>query len=84
MWRMGKGKPPLDRRKDMWNEYLNLWKEWTKTNEALLEELKEKAIRHNHTLTDCFATTSINQARALATILNERYFPEVSTNGALS
>lgn len=75
MWRMGKGKPPLDRRKDMWNEYLKLWKEWASNHEELINELKEKAMQHDCTLTDRFATTSINQARALATILNEKYFP---------
>ena len=74
MWRMGKGKPPLDRRKDLWKEYLNLWKEWANDNETLILELRDKALQHNCTLTDCFATTNINQARALATILNERFY----------
>ena len=73
MWRMGKGKPPLDRRKDLWNEYLNLWKEWAKQNEPLIVELKELVLQHGCTLTDRFATTNINQARALATILNEKF-----------
>lgn len=77
MWRMGKGKPPLDRRKDLWNEYLNLWKEWATENEPLIIELKEKAQRHDWTLTDRFATTNINQARALVTILNERFYPHL-------
>ena len=84
MCRMGKGKPPLDRRMDMWIEYLNLWKEWAKSNEPLLEDLKELAMQHNNTLTDVFATTSINQAHALATILNDIYFPDVSSHGDTS
>ena len=73
MWRMGKGKPSLDRRKDLWNEYLNLWKEWAKQNDPLIVELKELVLRHGCTLTDRFATTNINQAKALATILNEKF-----------
>ena len=72
---MGKGKPPLDRRKDLWNEYLNLWRDWAERNESLILELKELAQKNNNTLTDCFATTDINQAKALVTILNEKFNP---------
>ena len=71
-WRLGKGKPPLDRTKDMWAEYLNLWTIWAKENGTLLSELRELAEAHNNTLTDMFASTQINQAHALAEILNQR------------
>ncbi len=71
-WKLGKGKPPLDRTKDMWAEYLNLWTIWAKENGALLSELRELAEAHNNTLTDMFASTQINQAHALAEILNQR------------
>jgi hypothetical protein len=67
-WRLGKGKPPLDKTKNMWNEYLALWKQWANENPALLEDLRAKA--NGRTLTDEFASTPISQARALAEILN--------------
>ena len=69
-WRLGKGKPPVDRTKDMWVEYLALWKEWAQHNPSLIVELREQARKHGSVLTDMFATTPINQARALAEILN--------------
>ena len=69
-WRLGKGKPPLDKTKDMWTAYLNLWKQWADANPVLIQELISHAEANNHTLSDMFASTSINQARALAEILN--------------
>lgn len=69
-WKLGKGKPPLDRTKDMWAEYLRLWLEWARENRTLLTELKEAAIFNNYCLRDTFAKTDVNQARALAFILN--------------
>ena len=71
-WKLGKGKPPLDRTKDMWVEYLKLWQVWAENHQVLLAELREHAKAHNNTLTDMFASTPINQARALAEILNQR------------
>lgn len=73
-WRLGKGKPPINSDKDIWQAYLNLWREWVEDHPDLLEELYANASMCNYTLTDKFATTSINQAHALATLLNERYF----------
>ena len=70
-WRLGKGKPPLDITKDLWKEYLNLWKIWASNNPLLIKELEFLVSKSNYTLTDSFATTDVNQARALATILNE-------------
>ena len=69
-WRLGKGKPPLDKTKDMWAAYLNLWKQWADANPELIQELIGHAEANNHTLSDMFASTSVNQARALAEILN--------------
>lgn len=66
----GKGKPPLDTSKDLWEEYLALWKLWAQYNQHLIEELKMVLPKHDYTLTDMFATSKVNQARALATILN--------------
>lgn len=67
----GKGKQPLDPNTDTWKEYLNLWRIWTNENIPLMRELYRAAVANNYTLTDMFATSPNNQARALATILNE-------------
>lgn len=71
-WRLGKGKPPVDTGKDLWTEYLKLWQVWAQANPALIEELAIAAQQNNYTLTDMFANTPVNQARALAEILNNR------------
>ncbi len=70
-WRLGKGKPPLNRSKDLWPEYLALWRQWAKANLPLMRELYVAAKKHNGLLSDRFASTDVNQARALAIILNE-------------
>lgn len=67
----GKGKPPLDPTKDMWAIYLGLWRKWAKQNIPLMRELYRAAVANGYTLTDMFASTENNQARALATVLNE-------------
>ena len=69
-WRLGKGKPPRTPR-DTWPEYLALWRIWAHLNPSLIEELQEKVKSHNNLISDRFATTQINQARALKEILNE-------------
>ena len=69
-WRLGKGKPPI-RQTDLWEEYLSLWRTWSSANMPLMRELYTNAKRYNNTLSDRFATSEINQAHALATILNE-------------
>lgn len=79
-WRLGKGKPPrFPYPSDhLWQMYLNLWRIWTIHNGGLVYKLKDLAAQHGNVLTDCFASTEINQARALATILNEWVLPNVS------
>lgn len=80
-WRLGKGKPPKDTSVNLWEEYLKLWIQWAKENPKLIEELKYNASLCNSIiLTDKFATTPVNQARALATVLNEINFFEDSKN----
>lgn len=69
-WRLGKGKPPLDTSKNLWEAYLELWMQWAYYQEPLMHELMWHAKRHSNLLSDRFATTSVNQAHALATILN--------------
>lgn len=68
-WRLGKGKPPL-RQVDLWGEYLALWRVWAEHNLPLMRELYALA-KQSGVLSDRFATTHVNQAHALATILNE-------------
>jgi len=70
-WRQAKGKPPINGKtaEELWEEYLLLWREWVMVNTDLILELRDKA--KNGVLTDRFATSSINQARALATIITE-------------
>lgn len=72
-WRLGKGKPPVFpfHPNHMWEMYLSLWRLWAIHHGELIMELKGQVEQRNNMLTDCFASTDINQARALATILNE-------------
>jgi hypothetical protein len=72
-WKLGKGKPPIFPYPDdhLWQMYLSLWRIWALHNGTALLELYEMTKQHNLTLRDTFANTDINQARALATILNE-------------
>lgn len=67
---LGKGKPPLNKSKDMYAEYLNLWWEWAQDNIDLMRELYHLARANNNVLSDMFANTPVNQARALAECLN--------------
>lgn len=74
-WRLGKGKPPKNAMTPQmqWEAYLSLWKIWAVLNPDLMDELHQNAIAHDRTLTDKFASTPVNQAHALATILNDWY-----------
>lgn len=72
-WRLGKGKPALYPGVNLEKEYLALWRQWASHNVPLMRELY-RAVRSfgdGCTLSDCFASTPINQARALSIILNE-------------
>lgn len=78
-WRLGKGKPSLIGYPDdqLYGMYLSLWKFWAIRNPLFIMELAILARQHGNMLTDCFAGSnenSVNQARALAQILNE-WFP---------
>lgn len=65
-WRLGKGRPPLNPTTDLWTAYLDLWRRWVSLNPTLFSELRAHPI-----LSDRFATTPVNQAHALSTLLNE-------------
>lgn len=70
-WRLGKGKPPLVE-VDLWEAYLALWREWSQLHLPLMRVLYIKARDESGgVLSDCFASTPVSQARALAVILNE-------------
>lgn len=70
-WTLGKGKPPK-RKCDLWFEYLNLWRIWVNNRPQRLVVLKEELIKANtNILSDRFANSEVNQARALAFLLNE-------------
>lgn len=71
-WRAGKGRPPLNPDIDLFGEYLKLWKIWAAEHPDLIDELLEVVKDYNNTLKDRFATTRVNQANALAVILNEK------------
>ncbi len=66
----GKGQPAVDPNFDYYGTYKGLWSRWAKENPGLMEELASKA--KGKTLTDKFANTENNQARALAEILTEQ------------
>jgi hypothetical protein len=68
-WRLGKGKAPLrDMSPDQsYAEYKALWQQWADENPFLIQDLQTKC--SGKLLTDMFAKTDINQARALYEIL---------------
>lgn len=68
-WRDVKGKPSL-RDVDLWAEYLALWQQWAKENPGAMTRLARRS--RGKVLTDRHANSEINQARALAHILNEQ------------
>jgi hypothetical protein len=75
-WRLGKGKPPVDPKVDLWKEYLDLWRVWALMNRPLVEELRKLVKDKDNVLSDCFASTEVNQAHALSVILTETALPE--------
>lgn len=70
-WRLGKGKPPLDKSVDLLKEYIKLWEGWAAKHPELMEELRTHANDCVFTLRDRFASTPVNQANALAFLLNK-------------
>lgn len=72
-WRMGKGKPSLIAypNDQLYEMYLGLWRLWAIHNIKLMKELDVLVAKNHHILKDMFATSDVNQARALAQILNE-------------
>lgn len=71
----GKGKPPLTKisHDDLWKAYLSLWQAWALEHEDDIYLLAILASDNQYTIRDSFANTDINQARALAYILNKLF-----------
>ncbi len=74
-WKLGKGKPPLIAMtpEALYEAYKALWVTWAVANPHLMMELRCKALEHNCVLSDMFAQTPVNQAHALADLLNAGY-----------
>lgn len=72
-WRLGKGKPSLiDYPGDeQYQLYKSLWKLWAIRHPRMMEVLAKHAEGCGNLLTDCFANSPINQARALSEIIND-------------
>ena len=64
-----RGKPPL-RDVNLYAEYLLLWKSCATDNLPLMRELYHAGRKAGWILSDRFATSEVNQARALADVLN--------------
>ncbi len=72
-WKLGKGKKPLRTDIDLYEEYKKLWLAWAVRNRQAMHDLYLCATNFNNCLSDRFATTDVNQARALSDILNAWY-----------
>lgn len=75
-WREVKGKPSLVN-VGLWGAYLDLWRRWARENPEAIERLAVRS--RGCVLTDRHATSGINQAHALARILNDLYPDQVSS-----
>jgi len=71
----GKGKPPKNNksREELWREYKDLWRQWVENHPDEFNELAKRAWGGVE-ITDRYANTDINQARALSELLNEYYY----------
>ncbi len=71
-WRIGKGKTALNgkSKSELYKEYVELWRTWAQNHPQDFEELC--TISETHVLTDKFATSEVNQAAALADLINQR------------
>lgn len=67
----GKGNPPLKKVASLFEAYKALWRTFFDANPLLLEEAKALVKPHQNCFSDMFATSEVNQARAIATILND-------------
>lgn len=78
-WRLGKGKSAKNGKspEQLWEEYYALWCDWLEPRKAWMPELRWLAWRNKCVLRDSYASSPINQARAMAQWLSEH--PHVRT-----
>lgn len=70
-WSRWKGKPPISCTvEEARAAYYRLWELWAQDHPKLIQELYWKAVEHDYTLSDSFATSETNQAAALVRILD--------------
>lgn len=74
-WRRYKSCKPLIKltKQETFIAYRNLWEVWASNNVDLIIELKAIAVDYNNSLTDRFSSDEVNQANALADIINRYY-----------
>ena len=75
-WKLGKGRPPKNKmtNQELYEAYKALWAIWVEDHLDLFTEVAKVVLNeHDGVFSDRFATTNINQARALADLANE-YF----------
>ena len=75
-WIEAKNKPPINKSYDhAYKEYLALWRLYFTLHPNLFKQIK--ILAKNKTITDMFATTEINQARAICDLLNSNFNPTI-------
>lgn len=76
---VAKGQKPLNNKtqEELWVEYLELWVKYLQLHPKLVDILLERVYR-GFLLTDMFANSPVNQARALCEILNTKKFIKVT------
>ena len=79
--REGKGNPPLKSVTDLYSAYKALWVRYLVMHPKALPILRMKAVEHGYCLCDPYAKTMVNQARALADLLNEQVLEERAQAG---
>lgn len=71
-WRAWKGRECRTKsREQLWQEYLGLWRTWAAAHPELMRTLRREVMEAGGLLTDQYASSEINQARALSMILND-------------
>lgn len=73
-WKLGKGKPSLDKDVDLFTSYFELWEEWFNEHPKEVDELHEILKLNLYRIGDKFGTTSVNQGLVLSILLNEKYY----------
>lgn len=75
-WRPYKGKTNGKSLAELRTGYFYLWRRWAALNHELIDALDVLVAEHGDILTDRFARSEVNQAHALAEILNVKRLRE--------